>query len=154
MMKILNKLLHVMMRLTPGNKIRVSILRLLGARITGNIFISQDLFILDAGRTNLLKIEKNVAIGPRVTLLIHSDPSPSPLASVYPKKDQQIHIKEGAWIGAGSIILPGKTIGEFSVVAAGSVVTKDVPPFSVVGGVPAREIKKIPPFSPYMEGVL
>lgn len=133
-----------MMRLTPGNAIRVKILKRLGARINGPIFISQDLFILDAGKTDLLTIDRNVAIGPRVTLLLHSDPSPSPLVSVYPEKNAGIHISQGAWIGAGAIILPGVTIGECSVVAAGAVVTRDVPAYTVVGGVPAKELKKIP----------
>lgn len=51
--------------------------------------------------------------------------------------------KDDAWIGAGSIILPGVTIGEGAVVGAGAVVTKDVPPYTVVVGVPARPIKRI-----------
>lgn len=46
------------------------------------------------------------------------------------------------WIGAGCIILPGVTIGEGAVIAAGAVVTKDVAPFTVVGGIPAKLIKK------------
>ena len=52
-------------------------------------------------------------------------------------------IKRGAWIGAGAIILPNVTIGERAVVGAGAVVTKDVPPYTVVAGVPAKEIKKL-----------
>jgi acetyltransferase-like isoleucine patch superfamily enzyme len=47
------------------------------------------------------------------------------------------------WIGAGAIVLPGVTIGKGAVVAAGAVVTSSVPPFTVVGGVPARPIKTI-----------
>jgi acetyltransferase-like isoleucine patch superfamily enzyme len=144
MIKAVHKCLHLIMRLAPGNAIRVKILKRLGARISGDVFISQDLFILDAGKTDLLTIDRNVAIGPRVVLLLHSDPFPSPLASVYPEKNAVIHISEGAWIGAGAIILPGVTVGECSVVAAGSVVTKDVPAYTVVGGVPAKELKKIP----------
>jgi len=143
MIKAMHKCLHVIMRLTPGNALRVMILKWLGARITGDVFISQDLFILDAGKTDLLTIDRNVAIGPRVILLLHSDPFPSPLASVYPEKNAGIHISQGAWIGAGAIILPGVTIGECSVVAAGSVVTRDIPAYTVVGGVPAKELKKI-----------
>jgi len=54
-------------------------------------------------------------------------------------------IKRGAWIGAGAIILPNVTIGERAVVGAGAVVTRDVPPYTVVAGVPAREIKKLSP---------
>ena len=53
-----------------------------------------------------------------------------------------VRIEDDVWIGANCIILPGVTIGEGSVVAAGSVVTKDVPSFSYVAGVPAKVIKE------------
>ena len=53
-----------------------------------------------------------------------------------------ITVCDGAWIGARAIILPGVTIGEGAVVAAGAVVTRDVEPFTVVGGNPARVLKK------------
>lgn len=51
-----------------------------------------------------------------------------------------VRIEDGAWIGAGAIILPGVTVGRKSVVGAGSVVTRDVPPYSIVAGNPARII--------------
>lgn len=54
-----------------------------------------------------------------------------------------ITIRDGVWIAAGAIILPGITVGENSVIAAGAVVTKDVPPYTVAGGVPAKEIASI-----------
>ena len=50
-------------------------------------------------------------------------------------------IEDDCWIAANTIILAGVTIGRGSVIAAGSVVTKDVPPYSIVGGVPAKVIK-------------
>jgi len=53
-----------------------------------------------------------------------------------------ITICDGAWIGARAIVLPGVTIGEGAVVAAGAVVVKDVPPFTIVGGNPAKVIKE------------
>ena len=54
-----------------------------------------------------------------------------------------IHIKKNAWIGAGATILPGVTIGENAVVAAGAVVSKDVAANTIVGGIPAKIIKSI-----------
>lgn len=139
--KPINKILHLVMRHTPSSTLRVLILKLCGANIQGKVTISQELFIFDAGRTDLLSIEDKVGIGPRVTIVIHSDPSPSPLQKLYPMKTSPVHIKKGAWIGAGAIILSGVTIGECSTVAAGAVVNKDVPPYTMVAGVPARVIK-------------
>ena len=54
-----------------------------------------------------------------------------------------ILIKRNAWIGAGATILPGVTIGENSIIAAGAVVTKDVPANTIAGGIPAKVIKSI-----------
>ena len=56
------------------------------------------------------------------------------------QKEQPVTIMDDVWIGARAIILPGVTIGQGAIVAAGAVVTKDVPPFAIVGGVPARLI--------------
>ena len=56
--------------------------------------------------------------------------------------DQDVVIGKGAWIGAGTIILKGVHIGEDAIIAAGSVVTKDVPHYTVVGGLPAKVIRE------------
>lgn len=56
---------------------------------------------------------------------------------------KSVTIQRNVWIGANAIILPGVTVGENSVIAAGAVVTKDVPPNTVVGGTPAMVIKEI-----------
>ena len=57
----------------------------------------------------------------------------------------KVTVKKNAWLGMNVTICPGVTIGEYAVVAAGSVVTKDVPAYSVVGGVPAKVIKYLDP---------
>ena len=59
-----------------------------------------------------------------------------------PLEVKPIIISDDVWIGAGSIILPGVTIGEGAIIAAGSVVTKNVAPFTVMGGAPAKLIKE------------
>lgn len=59
-----------------------------------------------------------------------------------PENDQDVIIEEDVWCGANVTILKGVTIGRSSIIAAGSVVTKDIPPYSIAGGVPAKVIKQ------------
>jgi acetyltransferase-like isoleucine patch superfamily enzyme len=107
-------------------------------KIGKNVFINFDCVFLDLGG---ITIEDNVLIAPKVSLLSEGHPvSPEERHSLVPKS---IHIKKNAWIGANATILQGVTIGENSVVAAGSVVSKDVPDNVIVGGAPAKIIKEI-----------
>ena len=107
-------------------------------KIGKNVFINFDCVFLDLGG---ITIEDNVLIAPKVSLLTESHPlNPKERHSLIPKP---IHIKKNAWIGANATILQGVTIGENAVVAAGSVVSKDVPDNVVVGGIPAKIIKEI-----------
>ncbi len=107
-------------------------------KIGKNVFINFDCVFLDLGG---ITIEDNVLIAPKVSLLSEGHPiSSEDRHSLIPKA---IHIKKNAWVGAGATILPGVTIGENSVIAAGAVVSKDVAPNTVVGGVPAKFIKNI-----------
>ena len=86
-------------------------------------------------------VQDNVLIGPQVKLVTENHPlDPATRKGLITKP---IVIKQNAWIGAGATILPGVTIGENSVVAAGAVVSKDVPDNTVVGGIPARILKNI-----------
>lgn len=68
--------------------------------------------------------------------------------------ERPVMINDGAWLGAGAIVLPGVTIGEGAIVGAGAVVTRDVPAGSVVMGVPARCEPVLPPESGSHEDVL
>jgi acetyltransferase-like isoleucine patch superfamily enzyme len=139
----INKIMHFLMRETPSPEMRSFILRYLGAKVDKSAKISYDFLLFDASKAENLVIGKNVAVGPRVTMITHSDPSPSELEKLYPKIDKPIIIEENVWIGANTTILPGVRIGKFSIIAAGAVVTKDVPSFTIVAGVPARTIKKL-----------
>ena len=88
-----------------------------------------------------ITIEDNVLLAPKVSLLSEGHPvSPENRHSL---TVGHIHIKKNAWIGAGAIILPGVTIGENSIVAAGAVVSTNVPDNTIVGGIPAKFIKSI-----------
>ena len=107
-------------------------------KIGKNVFINFDCVFLDLGG---ITIEDNVLIAPKVSLLSEEHPiSSENRESLIPG---HIHIKKNAWIGAGATILPGVTVGENAVVAAGAVVSKDVPANTVVGGIPAKFIKTI-----------
>lgn len=89
-----------------------------------------------------VEIRTGAAIAYGVTILTSADPR-TKLRKLYPKMTAPVIIGDYCWIGAKSTILPGVTIGECSVVAAGSVVTKDVPPHSLVAGVPAVVKKEL-----------
>ncbi|MGN6342831.1 MAG: DapH/DapD/GlmU-related protein [Ginsengibacter sp.] len=107
-------------------------------KIGKNVFINFDCTLLDLGG---ITIEDNVLIAPKVNLLSEGHPlAPENRQSLVPGP---IHIKKNAWIGANATILPGVTIGENAVVAAGAVVSKDVSDNTVVGGIPAKIIKGI-----------
>jgi acetyltransferase-like isoleucine patch superfamily enzyme len=107
-------------------------------KIGKNVFINFDCVFLDLGG---ITIEDGVLIAPKVSLLSEGHPiEPENRQALVPKA---IHIKKNAWIGANATILRGVTIGENAIVAAGSVVSKDVPDNTIVGGVPAKIIKQI-----------
>jgi acetyltransferase-like isoleucine patch superfamily enzyme len=89
-----------------------------------------------------IRIGSRVLIAANVTITTREHPVALPRWSV--TKDAPIVIDDDVWIGAGAIVLPGVTIGRGSVVAAGAVVAEDVPPYTVVGGVPAKAIKQVP----------
>ncbi|MBI4648422.1 MAG: acyltransferase [Bacteroidia bacterium] len=90
-----------------------------------------------------IRIGNNVTISMNCTLLTHQDFGKSKLEMLYPKKHAPIIIGNNTFIGANSIILKGVSFGEFSIIAAGSVVINDVKEKTVVGGAPAKIIKKI-----------
>ena len=103
-----------------------------------NVFINHDCSFLDLGG---ITVEDKVMIGPKVS--INSENHPTEIQQRKTLVPSRVLIKRNAWIGANATILPGVTIGENSVVAAGAVVTKDVPENTVVAGVPAKVVKKL-----------
>ena len=142
------KLIQViaMTRLPLGSKFRCSMERLRGVKIGKHVFLGGG-NVLDRARPDLITIEDYVSLAGGIYILTHSNPT-TPLREILgpsSKKVAPVIIKRGAWIAVNVVILPGVTIGENSIVATGSVVMKDVPPMTVVGGAPAKEIKKIVP---------
>jgi acetyltransferase-like isoleucine patch superfamily enzyme len=108
-------------------------------RIGRNVFINQNCTFYDLGG---IDIADDVMIGPNVSLITSGHPV-APSQRRAGVTAAPIVIEKNVWLGAGVTIIGGVTVGENSVVAAGSVVTKDVPPNTLVGGNPARLIRSI-----------
>lgn len=110
-----------------------------GMKLGRNVFINQNCTFYDLGG---LEIGDDVMIGPNVSLITSGHPvEPSRRRDFVVAKP--IVIERNVWIGAGATIIGGVTVGENSVVAAGAVVTRDVPPNVLVGGNPAAVIRSI-----------
>src|SRR6202050_1433576 len=108
-------------------------------RVGRNVFVNQNCTFYDLGG---LDIADDVMIGPNVSIITAShplEPSRRRAATI----GNPIAIKKNVWIAAGATIIGGVTVGENSVVAAGAVVTRDVPPNTLAGGNPARVIRSI-----------
>jgi acetyltransferase-like isoleucine patch superfamily enzyme len=103
-----------------------------------NSIIGNDAFLDGRGR---LHIGNNVNIGAEVRIYTREHDVTSP---THEGRAEPVHIEDYVYIGARVTVLPGTTIGEGAVVSAGAVVTKNVEPWTIVGGVPARFIKKRP----------
>lgn len=120
------------------------VLRQMGVIIGKNVAISGNFKLADrAIDKNLLIIGNYVDIAGNVSVLTSTGPVKSKIKNIYPVTVEQVKISDHVWIGMNAIILNGVTIGECSIVGAGCVVDKDVPPFSVAKGNPMT-IKKIP----------
>lgn len=110
-----------------------------GNRVTfgKNVFINHSAILSSSGG---IEFGDNVMVAPGLKIAtINHDMYDRHVTYTYGK----VTVKENAWIGMGVTICPGVTIGKYAVVAAGSVVTKDVPDYAVVGGVPAKVIKML-----------
>jgi acetyltransferase-like isoleucine patch superfamily enzyme len=99
--------------------------------------------VINCAKGNLI-CGNNVAIGPNTCLICHSNYYSPKTLITETHISKNIIINENVFIGANATILPGITIGKNSIVGAGAVVTRDVPPNTIVGGVPAEKIKDRP----------
>jgi len=141
---IKKRLLKTILRLTPGRAFRVRLLRWCGYTVGNQVGIGEGLIIVDMKyQKPMVHIGNRVGIAQRVILVTSSGVTYSRTWPILGDKVAPIVIEDDAWIGAGAIILPGITIGRGAVVGAGAVVTRDVPPYTIVVGVPARPIKQI-----------
>ena len=108
--------------------------------IGARTFVNFGLVALDVAR---IEIGDDVQFGPNVQLLTPTHPTDAELRRTKWEAASPITIENNAWIGGGAIVLPGVVIGENSIVGAGAVVTKDVPPNTLTVGNPARVVRPL-----------
>jgi acetyltransferase-like isoleucine patch superfamily enzyme len=147
-------------------QLRAPWLRLLGARIgrravvhdvhffnlyrrgLGGLVVGADCFLGDECLLDLaegIRLEDQVTLAERVLILTHANVgyADHPLQRHFPASAAPVVLERGCFVGAAATILPGLTIGRESFVAAGSVVTRDVAPRTLVAGVPARRVRDL-----------
>ncbi|HEY7684066.1 MAG TPA: acyltransferase [Gemmatimonadales bacterium] len=125
---------------------RVQLLRWCGFSIGRNVYIADELIIAEElADRNMLRVGDRVSMAPRVTLVTSSHPNDSRIRPFAPVKRAPIIIEDDVWLGAGVVVLPGVTIGRGAIVGANTVVTRDVPPLTVVAGQPARTVRVLTP---------
>lgn len=149
-------------RFRTCNQIKSAYLRVLGARVGARVVMYPGIWIMPASRLELgddVDLARGVMItgqggvrighrtligyGARIISSNHHVPSDRPIFGAG-HDHAAVVIGDDVWIGAGATILPGTTIGNHAIVAAGAVVTKDIPQGGVAAGVPARLIRSRP----------
>lgn len=139
---LLQKLLHQWARgcIPPG--LRLALYRAMGISIGQHVFVGLDTW-LDDQFPELITIEDGATLSFRVMVIVHDDAKrlDRTEAGAGDGTVAPVVLKRGSYLGAGCIVLPGVTVGEAAVVAAGAVVTRDVPAGTVVAGTPARVVK-------------
>lgn len=148
-----------------SEKLRMAILRGFGARIGRGTRIRTPLHIMgrysDFSRLSIgehtyvgpdclfdlsapIEIGDRAAVSARCSFVTHLSVGASDLEELYPATTAGVAVGDDAWIGVGSTLLMGRSIGAAAMVAAGAVVTEDVPERVLAGGVPAKVIKPLP----------
>jgi acetyltransferase-like isoleucine patch superfamily enzyme len=140
------KRLHRLARKTIVTPVRTRLYRAMGVSVGRNVFIGLDAW-LDDQFPELIRIEDDVTLSFRVTLVVHDDARR--MDRVEPGAGDgtvaPVVLRQGCYLGAGAMILPGVTVGVRAIVAAGAVVIHDVPAETIVAGVPARPIGRVGP---------
>jgi maltose O-acetyltransferase len=160
--RTMNKVLRLLLKLPLGIKLRTLVCKWLGINCLSGGKISRhtligdyhNLYLHNNAEINVgcfllakekIEIGENSTLAYGVMILTSANPNGphNKLSKLYPKMSAPVIIGKDVWVGANATILPGVSIGEFSIIAAGSVVTKDVPSGVLVAGNPAIIKKKL-----------
>ena len=128
-------------------KVRPWVLRKIGCHVGKDVFVGSRVWI-DAGHADQIYIEDHAHVTGLTVLLCHK----RDLSNYYqgddyaklPYKEGEIHLEKGCSTGTGTLVMPGVTIGEGAIVGAGSLVTKDIPAWTIAIGRPAKVVKELP----------
>ncbi len=131
-------------------RLRVFLQRLRGVNIKDGVILAPDVHI-DYVYPHLITIEEGACISPRSSIFAHAKASEHLMENYIRPRIKKVLIKKHAWLGAGCVILPGVTIGEGAVVISNSVVDTSVADYTMVGGIPARTLKKLRSFKEITE---
>ena len=138
--KSIDNLYSLLAYFNPYNGMRLSLQRKRGVKIGNGVLIGLHC-VLDNVFPDFITLEDNVCLAGKVYILTHSNP-PIHFKGNLPSYAAPVIIKKNAWITVNVTILPGVTIGEGSVITAGSVVKQDIPPNVIASGNPAEVIFK------------
>jgi acetyltransferase-like isoleucine patch superfamily enzyme len=128
----------------PPSVVKTVLYRWSGIRTGRDVFIGESVYFVDGFQRDLIELRDEAVLSPKVVIIAMAIPGNSFLQREYlVTKIAPVSVGEGAWIGAGAVILPGVTIGRGAIVGANAVVTRSVGALEVWGGCPARFIKRV-----------
>jgi acetyltransferase-like isoleucine patch superfamily enzyme len=139
----LGRILRILAWLIPVYQARASLVRHCGIKVGKGVYIG-NLVYFDGAHPEYIEIEDEVAIAPGAIIVAHSGASPyQARMGIFHEAPRKVVLKRGSWVGSGAVVLPGVVVGECAIVAAGAVVSHDVPPYTIVAGNPARPVKEL-----------
>lgn len=140
-LKALRSLLRFAAAHCPIAGVRMALLRASGIPIGPRAYVNLGFVAVDGFRSGLIRIREEASLAPGVALVADASPNASFIGREYDvARRGPVVVGPGAWLGVNAVVLPGVTVGRGAIVGAGAVVTRDVPDFAVVVGVPARVI--------------
>lgn len=148
-LKFLSKMMDwALLEPIAPRKVRPAIMRRMGCHVGKGCFIGDHVKI-DTGHADMITLEDGVSVAGGTRLLCHqrdfSDYFVGGDYNALAYSIKPILLKKGCLIGMESIVLPGITVGEGAIVGAGSLISKDIPAWTIATGRPAKVIKNIPP---------